>query len=84
MGWRTWSGLIDLLVERQIKAVFIESSVPRASIEALVDGAAARGTTVTIGGELFSDAMGPEGTPEGTYVGMIRHNVPAPSRARLR
>ena len=67
--------MIDLLVEREIKAVFIESSVPRSAIEALVDGAAARGHAVTIGGELFSDAMGAEGTPEGTYVGMIRHNV---------
>ncbi|MBY6276688.1 metal ABC transporter solute-binding protein, Zn/Mn family [Symbiobacterium thermophilum] len=66
---------IDLLVGRQIKAVFIESSVPRSAIEALVAGAAARGHAVTIGGELFSDAMGAEGTPEGTYVGMIRHNV---------
>lgn len=66
---------IELLVERQIKAVFIESSVPRSAIEALVAGAAARGHAVTIGGELFSDAMGAEGTPEGTYVGMIRHNV---------
>lgn len=69
--------MIDLLVEREIKAVFIESSVPRSSIEALVEGAAARGHQVSIGGELFSDAMGPEGTPEGTYVGMIRHNVRA-------
>lgn len=69
--------MIDLLVEREIKAVFIESSVPRSSIEALVEGAAALGHQVSIGGELFSDAMGPEGTPEGTYVGMIRHNVRA-------
>ncbi len=67
--------LVDLLVERQIKAVFIESSVPRSSVEALVEGAAARGHAVAIGGELFSDALGAEGTPEGTYAGMIRHNV---------
>lgn len=67
--------MIDLLVEREIRAVFIESSVPRSAIEALVEGAAARGHAVTIGGELFSDAMGAEGTPEGTYAGMIRHNV---------
>jgi len=66
---------VDLLVERQIKAVFVESSVPRSSVEALVAGAAARGHAVTIGGELFSDALGAEGTPEGTYVGMVRHNV---------
>lgn len=67
--------LVDLLVQRKIKAVFVESSVPKRSIEALVEGAKAKGHAVSIGGELFSDAMGAEGTPEGTYVGMVRHNV---------
>lgn len=67
--------LVDVLVERKIKAVFVESSVPKRSIEALVEGAKAKGHTVRIGGELFSDAMGAAGTPEGTYVGMVRHNV---------
>jgi manganese/zinc/iron transport system substrate-binding protein len=67
--------LVDLLVERKIKAVFVESSVPKRSIEALVEGARAKGHTVVIGGQLFSDAMGAAGTPEGTYVGMVRHNV---------
>ncbi len=67
--------LVDLLVSRRINAVFVESSVPRKTIEALVEGASARGHRVTIGGQLFSDAMGREGTPEGTYVGMVRHNV---------
>lgn len=67
--------LVDLLVQRKIKAVFVESSVPKRSIEALVEGARAKGHTVVIGGELFSDAMGAEGTPEGTYIGMVRHNV---------
>jgi len=67
--------LVDLLVERQIKAVFIESSVPRQSIEAVVEGAAARNHQVVIGGELYSDALGESGTPEGTYIGMFKHNV---------
>ncbi|MDF2627900.1 MAG: transporter permease protein [Symbiobacteriaceae bacterium] len=67
--------LVDVLVERKIKAVFVESSVPKRSIEALVEGAKAKGHEVVIGGQLFSDAMGAEGTPEGTYVGMVRHNV---------
>ncbi|HYF95532.1 MAG TPA: zinc ABC transporter substrate-binding protein [Symbiobacteriaceae bacterium] len=67
--------LVDLLVQRKIKAVFVESSVPKRSIEALVEGARAKGHTVEIGGELFSDAMGAPGTPEGTYLGMVRHNV---------
>lgn len=67
--------VVDLLVTRKIKAVFVESSVPKRSIEALVEGAGAKGHKVAIGGELFSDAMGAAGTPEGTYSGMVRHNV---------
>lgn len=67
--------LVDLLVERRIPAVFVESSVSDRSIRALVEGARAQGHEVQIGGELFSDAMGPEGTYEGTYLGMIDHNV---------
>ncbi len=67
--------VVDELVKRKIKAVFVESSVPRRNIEAVVQGARARGQNVRIGGELFSDAMGKNGTPEGTYDGMVRHNV---------
>lgn len=67
--------LVAVLVDRKIKAVFVESSVPTRSIEAVVQGARARGQTVSIGGELFSDAMGAAGSPEGTYIGMVRHNV---------
>lgn len=67
--------LVEMISSRGIKAVFIESSVPRRSIEAVVEGCKARGHAVKIGGELFSDAMGAEGTPEGTYIGMVRHNV---------
>ncbi len=69
------NNLVDLLVSRKVPAVFVESSVPRKNIEALVEGCAARGHTVTIGGELFSDAMGKPGTDEGTYPGMVMHNV---------
>lgn len=67
--------LVKMLSERKIKAVFVESSVPRRSVEAVVQGCRARGHQVKIGGELFSDAMGKAGTPEGTYIGMVRHNV---------
>ncbi len=67
--------MVDMLVERNIKAVFVESSVPRKAIEAVVDGCKSHGQDVKIGGELFSDAMGEEGTVEGTYLGMVRHNV---------
>ena len=67
--------LVNMLVERKIKAVFVESSISPRSIEALIEGTKAKGHDVRIGGELFSDAMGADGTAEGTYVGMIRHNV---------
>lgn len=74
-GTNDVSGLRDFLVENKIKAVFVESSVPKKTIEAVIDGAKQLGHNVSIGGELFSDAMGEEGTPEGTYIGMVRHNV---------
>ena len=67
--------VVDLVVERRIKAIFVESSVPRRSIEAVVAACADRGHTVIIGGELFSDAMGAAGSDAGTYPGMVRHNV---------
>ena len=67
--------LVDLLVERDVRAVFVESSVSDRSVRALIEGAAARGHDVRIGGELFSDAMGTPGTYEGTYIGMIDHNA---------
>lgn len=67
--------LVDMLVDREIGAVFVESSVSDRNIRALVEGAAAQGHEVKIGGELFSDAMGQPGTYEGTYIGMIDHNI---------
>ncbi len=67
--------LVDTLVERKISAVFIESSVADRNIRAVIEGAAARGHKVVVGGELFSDAMGLPGTYEGTYIGMIDHNA---------
>lgn len=66
---------IDLIVEKQVPSIFVESSVNQNSIKAVIEGAAKRGQKVELGGELFSDAMGEEGTEEGTYIGMYRHNV---------
>lgn len=80
-GLRRIEELVDVLVTRGITAVFVESSVPERNVRALIEGAAARGHTVTIGGELFSDAMGQSGTYEGTYIGMIDHNVTGITRA---
>ena len=69
------AALENLIAERKIKAVFVESSVPKRSIEAVVEGVRAKGHEVRIGGELYSDAMGDAGTPEGTYIGMVTANV---------
>lgn len=74
-GLRDVQELVDLLTEKQIKAVFVESSVSEKSINAVVEGAKEKGHTVTIGGQLYSDAMGEKGTKEGTYEGMFRHNI---------
>ncbi|SEK56832.1 metal ABC transporter solute-binding protein, Zn/Mn family [Halomonas daqiaonensis] len=73
--------LVDVLVDRRIGAIFIESSVSDRNVQALVEGAAAEGWTVEIGGELFSDAMGPAATYEGTWLGMFDHNVTLIARA---
>lgn len=67
--------LAAYIAERGIRAIFVESSVPQATIEAVQAAVRSRGAQVEIGGELFSDAMGSAGTDEGTYIGMIRHNV---------
>ncbi len=80
-GLQRISELVDMLVARDIRAVFVESSVSDRNIRALIEGAAAEGHEVVIGGELFSDAMGALGSYEGTYLGMIDHNVTTISRA---
>ena len=74
-GLQRINQLVDLLVDREIQSVFVESSVPRKNIDSLVEGSRSRGHEVTIGGELYSDAMGPDGTYEGTYIGMLDHNI---------
>lgn len=67
--------LADFIVERQIPALFVESSVPPRFIEAVQATVEARGFQTQIGGQLFSDAMGDAGTEAGTYIGMVRHNI---------
>lgn len=67
--------LAEFIATRRIPAVFVESSVPRRTVEAVQAAVRARGFDVQIGGELFSDAMGSRGTVEGTYIGMVRHNI---------
>jgi manganese/zinc/iron transport system substrate-binding protein len=80
-GLQRVNELVGLIVDRGVTAVFVESSVPRKNIEALIEGARAKGHELRIGGELFSDAMGAEGTYEGTYLGMLDHNITVVTRA---
>ena len=67
--------LATFIAERRIPAIFVESSVSSRSLEAVQAAVNSKGFAVDIGGQLFSDAMGNEGTPEGTYIGMVRHNI---------
>jgi manganese/zinc/iron transport system substrate-binding protein len=69
--------LADVIAERRIPAVFVESSVSPRAIQAVREAVRSRGWDVRIGEQLFSDAMGDPDTAEGTYPGMVRHNVDA-------
>lgn len=80
-GVKDIEDLVSFLADKKIPAIFIESSVSDKNIRALAEGAEAKGHQVGIGGELFSDAMGPSGTYEGTYLGMIDHNATTIARA---
>lgn len=67
--------LAAFIIEYKVKAIFIESSVPRRTIEALQEAVKSKGHEVVIGGTLYSDALGNAGTIEGTYLGMYRYNI---------
>jgi len=67
--------LATFIIEKQVKAVFIESSVPKRTIEALKAAVNSKDHEVEIGGTLYSDALGNAGTVEGTYIGMFKYNV---------
>ncbi len=73
--------LVQFIVDKKIPAIFVESSVSEKNVRAIIEGAGQQGWDVKIGGELFSDAMGKPGTYEGTYIGMIDHNVTIITRA---
>jgi len=74
-GLKDVAELVDFIVERKIKAVFVESSIPTKSLEAVQAGCKQKNHLVQIGGSLYSDAMGEAGTDEGTYIGMVKANV---------
>ena len=74
-GLKDVQNTVNTLIERQIPAIFVESSVSPKAIQSVVEQCQSAGFNIKIGGELFSDAMGDEGTPEGTYIGMLQHNT---------
>ncbi len=74
-GVKQINELVTFISEHEIKSVFTESSISERNMQSLIEGCGQRGHQVARGGELFSDAMGKAGTPEGTYIGMVRHNV---------
>lgn len=74
-GLRDRVELVDYIIENQIKAIFVESSVSKKNIESIVEGCKQKGHEVRIGGTLYSDAMGEPDTPAGNYIGMVQANV---------
>lgn len=74
-GLRDITELVDFIIENNIKAIFVETSVSERSINAVIQGCRQQGHEVKIGGSLYSDAMGAPGTFEGTYIGMVTSNV---------
>ncbi|PKR79312.1 manganese transporter [Halalkalibacillus sediminis] len=72
---------ISIIKKYEIPAIFVETSINEDSIQAVIQGASSDGIDVSLGGELFSDAMGQAETIEGTYLGMYRHNVETISKA---
>lgn len=74
-GVKDVQNLSNLIIEKQVKAIFLESSVPRRTIEALQEAVKAKGFDVKIGGSLYSDALGDTNSVEGSYIGMFEYNV---------
>jgi len=74
-GVKDVQNLANMIIEKEVKAIFVETSVPKRTIEALQAAVAAKDHNVIIGGELFSDALGTPNTPEATYLGMYKHNI---------
>jgi manganese/zinc/iron transport system substrate-binding protein len=74
-GIKDITDMVNMIIQRKIKSVFVESSVSSKSIEAVVEGCKEKKHTLSIGGTLYSDAMGADNTPEGTYIGMMTKNT---------
>ncbi|WP_437204557.1 metal ABC transporter solute-binding protein, Zn/Mn family [Planctomicrobium sp. SH664] len=80
-GVKDIQNLVDFLVEKKVPALFVEATVNSANLKAVMEGARHKGWEVREGGTLYSDSMGQPDTYEGTYVGMLDHNVTTIVRA---
>ncbi len=80
-GTQDMNNLVQFIVDHKIKAIFVESSVPHKTIEAVQEACKAKGWNVSIGGELYSDSLGSEGTEGGTYIGMVKANIDTITKA---
>lgn len=80
-GTQDMNELVQFIVDHKIKAIFVESSVPHKTIEAVQEACKAKGWNVSIGGELYSDSLGSEGTEGGTYIGMVKTNIDTIAKA---
>jgi manganese/zinc/iron transport system substrate-binding protein len=76
-GLKDVTDLVKFIIQRNIKAIFLETSVPEKPLHAVVEGCRNYGHKVVVGGYLYSDALGQPGTPEGSYEGMVQANVQA-------
>ncbi|MBK7108974.1 MAG: zinc ABC transporter substrate-binding protein [Bacteroidetes bacterium] len=74
-GLKDITDMVNTIIAEKVKAVFVESSVSEKSIRSVQEGCRQKKYDIQLGGTLYSDAMGYEGTPEGTYIGMVRHNI---------
>lgn len=74
-GTKDIQDLSNFIFTHKIPAIFIETSIPPRNIQAVQQNVKARGFDVRIGQELFSDALGSQGTDEGSYIGMMNYNI---------
>jgi manganese/zinc/iron transport system substrate-binding protein len=74
-GTRDVQRLASSIVSAELPAIFVESSVPRRTMEAVLAAVKSQGHDCVLGGELYSDALGSPGTPEETFEGVVIHNV---------
>jgi manganese/zinc/iron transport system substrate-binding protein len=74
-GTKDVQDLVSFVVQKQIPAIFVESSIPQRTLQAVQEGVKAQGWNVTLGDELYSDALGSAGSDAGTYIGMVKHNI---------